>query len=83
MTRPIVLHGGTGLSNGTFKKLIAAGCAKVNVFAMLKITFADSFKSYRTSEGREISAIATATVALCQGHSPLTPNTRIRILEPR
>jgi fructose-bisphosphate aldolase, class II len=50
---PIVLHGGTGLSNDTFKKLIAAGCAKVNISTMLKITFADSFKTYLEAKPKE------------------------------
>jgi ketose-bisphosphate aldolase len=50
---PIVLHGGTGLSNETFKKLIAAGCAKVNISTMLKITFADSLKTYLEAKPKE------------------------------
>jgi len=43
---PIVLHGGTGLSNETFQELIAAGCAKVNISTMLKITFCDGYRTY-------------------------------------
>jgi fructose-bisphosphate aldolase class II len=50
---PIVLHGGTGLSSGTFKRLIAAGCAKVNISTMLKITFAESFKNYLEAKPKE------------------------------
>ena len=50
---PIVLHGGTGLSNETFKKLIAAGCAKVNISTMLKIRFADSFRNYLEAKPKE------------------------------
>lgn len=50
---PIVLHGGTGLSSDTFRKLIAAGCAKVNISTMLKITFADSFKHYLEAKPKE------------------------------
>jgi ketose-bisphosphate aldolase len=50
---PIVLHGGTGLSNETFKRLIAAGCAKVNISTMLKITFADSFRNYLEAKPKE------------------------------
>jgi ketose-bisphosphate aldolase len=50
---PIVLHGGTGLSNNTFKQLIAAGCAKVNISTMLKITFADSFRNYLEAKPKE------------------------------
>ena len=50
---PIVLHGGTGLSDATFKRLIAAGCAKVNISTMLKITFADSLKTYLEAKPKE------------------------------
>jgi ketose-bisphosphate aldolase len=50
---PIVLHGGTGLSDGTFKKLIAAGCAKVNISTMLKIRFADSYRNYLETKPNE------------------------------
>ena len=50
---PIVLHGGTGLSSDTFKRLIAAGCAKVNISTMLKITFADSFRNYLEAKPKE------------------------------
>ena len=50
---PIVLHGGTGLSSDTFKRLITAGCAKVNISTMLKITFADSLRSYLGAKPKE------------------------------
>ncbi|MBV8274670.1 MAG: class II fructose-bisphosphate aldolase [Verrucomicrobia bacterium] len=50
---PIVLHGGTGLSKETFKRLIAAGCAKVNISTMLKITFGDSLKNYLEAKPKE------------------------------
>jgi fructose/tagatose bisphosphate aldolase len=43
---PIVLHGGTGLKVEVFRELIARGAAKVNISTQLKITFADSFKTY-------------------------------------
>lgn len=43
---PIVLHGGTGLSNETFQRLIGAGCAKVNISTMLKIVYCDSYRTY-------------------------------------
>jgi ketose-bisphosphate aldolase len=54
---PIVLHGGTGLSNDTFKRLIAAGCAKVNISTMLKITLADSFRNYLEAKPKEYDPI--------------------------
>jgi len=43
---PIVLHGGTGLKVEVFRELIARGAAKVNISTQLKVTFADSFKTY-------------------------------------
>ncbi len=43
---PIALHGGTGLSDETFKRCISLGCAKVNISTQLKYTFIDSFVNY-------------------------------------
>ena len=50
---PIVLHGGTGLSNETFQRLIAAGCAKVNISTMLKITYCNGYREYLDSKPQE------------------------------
>jgi ketose-bisphosphate aldolase len=50
---PIVLHGGTGLSNETFQRLIAAGCAKVNISTMLKIVYCDSYREYLDAKPHE------------------------------
>jgi ketose-bisphosphate aldolase len=50
---PIVLHGGTGLSNETFKRLIAVGCAKVNISTMLKIVYCDAYREYLDSKPQE------------------------------
>src|ERR1700733_3613885 len=50
---PIVLHGGTGLSNETFQLLIAAGCAKVNISTMLKIVYCDSYREYLSARPKE------------------------------
>jgi ketose-bisphosphate aldolase len=50
---PIVLHGGTGLSNETFKRLIAAGCAKVNISTMLKMVYCDSYREYLDAKPQE------------------------------
>jgi fructose-bisphosphate aldolase class II len=36
---PTALHGGSGLSAGQFKDLIARGCAKVNISTALKIAY--------------------------------------------
>jgi fructose-bisphosphate aldolase class II len=50
---PIVLHGGTGLSDETFQRLIAAGCAKVNISTMLKIVYCDSYREYLEAKPQE------------------------------
>ncbi|MGC9158868.1 MAG: class II fructose-bisphosphate aldolase [Terracidiphilus sp.] len=50
---PIVLHGGTGLTDDVFKRLIAAGCAKVNISTMLKITYCDGYRNYLDAKPQE------------------------------
>ena len=43
---PMVLHGGTGLTEAQFTDLIARGCAKVNISTALKIAFVDAHREY-------------------------------------
>jgi fructose-bisphosphate aldolase class II len=43
---PMVIHGGTGLSEEVFHKLIARGAVKVNISTELKVTFADSLREH-------------------------------------
>ena len=43
---PMVLHGGSGLTNDVFERLISLGAAKVNISTDLKKTFADGFRNY-------------------------------------
>src|ERR1700735_2992446 len=43
---PMVLHGGTGLTEAQFTDLIARGCAKVNISTALKIAFVDGHREY-------------------------------------
>lgn len=43
---PMVLHGGTGLNDEVYRRLIALGAAKVNISTALKKTYADGFKTY-------------------------------------
>jgi fructose-bisphosphate aldolase class II len=50
---PIVLHGGTGLSEDTFRRLIQNGCAKVNISTRLKMQFADGFRTYLEKHPKE------------------------------
>ena len=50
---PIVLHGGTGLTDDVFQRLIAEGCAKVNISTMLKITYCDGYRNYLDAKPQE------------------------------
>ena len=43
---PMVLHGGTGLSDHAFTDLIARGCAKVNISTALKVTYLDATRGF-------------------------------------
>lgn len=43
---PIVVHGGTGLSEDTFRKLIGLGAAKINVSTAIKHAYMDSSREY-------------------------------------
>jgi fructose-bisphosphate aldolase class II len=43
---PMVLHGGTGLTEEQFKDLISRGCAKVNISTALKIAFVEAHREY-------------------------------------
>jgi fructose-bisphosphate aldolase class II len=50
---PLVVHGGTGLSDETFQKLIARGAPKINISTQLKIVFADAFRAYLAEKPNE------------------------------
>ena len=73
VSTPIVLHGGTGLSESTFHRLIGSGCAKVNISTMLKITFADGFRTYLESKPKEydplklLKAVHSNVVSMAKG----------------
>jgi ketose-bisphosphate aldolase len=43
---PIVLHGGTGLKDEVFIKLISLGAVKVNISTNLKIVYTDGLRDY-------------------------------------
>lgn len=51
MEQPIVCHGGTGLSDETFRRLITLGIAKVNVSTALKHAYIDAAKAYLEEAG--------------------------------
>ncbi len=44
---PMALHGGTGLSEDTFRRCIELGCAKINISTNLKHVFIDSFTQFK------------------------------------
>ena len=49
--KPMVLHGGTGLTDIEFADLIARGCAKVNISTAVKLSYmAASLSFLRQSE---------------------------------
>ncbi len=43
---PLVVHGGTGLSDDTVKEIVAAGAAKFNVSTQIKQTYTDGLFEY-------------------------------------
>jgi fructose-bisphosphate aldolase class II len=50
---PLVVHGGTGLSDETFRELIRRGAPKINISTQLKITLADSYRAYLEAKPTE------------------------------
>jgi len=70
---PIVLHGGTGLSDAVFHELIARGAVKVNISTQLKITFADAFRDYLAAHPTEydplklLAAVKKSVQAMAAG----------------
>ncbi|MDR1923387.1 MAG: class II fructose-bisphosphate aldolase [Planctomycetaceae bacterium] len=43
---PIVIHGGTGLTDETFRRLISCGASKINISTALKLVYTQSMKQY-------------------------------------
>jgi len=54
---PMVLHGGSGLANEVFKRLISLGAAKVNISTDLKKTYADGFRTYLEARPTEYNPL--------------------------
>jgi fructose-bisphosphate aldolase class II len=54
---PMVLHGGSGLSDEVFKRLISRGAAKVNISTALKKTYADGFRTYLEAHPTEYNPL--------------------------
>lgn len=69
---PMVLHGGTGLTEEVYQRLIALGAAKVNISTALKKTYADGFRNYLEKKPSEydplklIGAVQNDVTAMAQ-----------------
>ena len=54
---PLVLHGGTGLTEPVFRELISRGEAKVNISTQLKMVMADAYRTYLEQKPDEYDAL--------------------------
>ncbi len=54
---PMVIHGGTGLSEETFKELIRRGAPKINISTQLKIALADGYREYLAERPSEYDPV--------------------------
>lgn len=61
---PLVLHGGTGLSDDTFIELIKRGAAKVNISTALKIAYCQGIKDYTTANPNENNPLKVDAFAM-------------------
>ena len=53
LSEPTVCHGGTGLSEETFQKLISLGISKINISTALKHAYIDGAKAYAAEHPEE------------------------------
>jgi ketose-bisphosphate aldolase len=74
---PMVLHGGSGLADEVFVRLISLGAAKVNISTHLKKTFADGFRTYLEEKPTEynplklIGGVRAEVIKMAQGYFKL------------
>jgi len=54
---PIVIHGGTGLDDATFRKLIAAGASKINISTAVKLVYTGSMKEYLIQNDENVNPL--------------------------
>jgi ketose-bisphosphate aldolases len=64
---PLVIHGGTGLSDDTFRKLIQLGGSKINISTAVKIAYLTSIRSFLNenpdvSEPLKLDAYVTSAI---------------------
>ena len=71
---PMVLHGGTGLTEAQFRDLIGRGCAKVNISTALKIAFVGAHREYLEANPLKndppalLAHVRTAVKAVAEQH---------------
>ena len=66
VSTPLVLHGGSGLSDDDFRKVIAGGITKVNIFTDINYAAAKAaYDGYLAGQGR--GGFAQGMTGLCQG----------------
>ena len=74
---PMVLHGGSGLADDVFRRLISLGAAKVNISTALKKTYGDGFRRYLDAHPKEydpqklIAAVHGDVVQMAQSYFAL------------
>jgi fructose-bisphosphate aldolase class II len=54
---PVVVHGGTGLSDEQFSRLIACGASKINVSTALKYAYIDGLRNYWSAHQDEYNPL--------------------------
>lgn len=50
--RPVVLHGGTGLTDGDFRTFVDAGVSKINISTAVKVAYLGTLRSELGGDGR-------------------------------
>ncbi len=62
---PMVLHGGSGLTDDVYRRLIARGAVKVNISTALKKTLADGYRTYLETHPTEYNPLKLIDAVRC------------------
>lgn len=54
---PVVVHGGTGLDDDTFRKLIRCGASKINISTALKLVYTGSTRKYLVEHPEKVDPL--------------------------
>jgi fructose-bisphosphate aldolase class II len=54
---PVVVHGGTGLDDATFRRLVELGAAKINISTALKHAYVGAFRRYLSENGDKVNPL--------------------------